>query len=228
MTEQEELELLKQESPYALPDDPSASGWSTDQIKKKFYSGLVLLYNFFKQSRTNQNTMIQEMQELVNEINTSYNQIMNQETILKVKYDMDGNEIVTTYAKLLDIANGTVAALKYVAEDGTTKKYIYDLEFALTTLTTNFNLVKEWADNIKSATSEEAVQRAVQATKDSLGNVIKDTYATIGSFTTVSNNIASREEFFKWKMPKNTKNVCFLTVRRSGFHVSPLLRHFFA
>lgn len=189
MTENEELELLKQNSPYALPDDPSSSGWSTDQIKEKFYTGLIVLYDFFKQSRTLQNTNIASMQEVVAQINREYIDITQNNT-LKVKYDSDNNEIVSTYAKLVDIANGTVSALKFLKTNGTSK-YIYEVENDLAALTNNFNLLKEWADNIKSASSEEAVQRAVSATKDSLGQIIKDTYATVTALQANTTNISN-------------------------------------
>lgn len=52
MTEQEELQYLLANSPKALPDDPSSSGWSTSQIKEKHYKGLVILYNWIKAIRT--------------------------------------------------------------------------------------------------------------------------------------------------------------------------------
>lgn len=190
MTEQEELELLKQNSPFALPDNPSDVGWSSDKIKEKFWAGLIVLYNLFKESRTNQNSNISNVQEIVAQINQAYQDILTNET-LKVKYDSLGNEIVTTYAKLVDIANGTVAALKYIKSDGTTTEYIHQIESDLSTLNTNFSLLKEWADNIKSAQSDEAVQRAVMATKDSLGRIIKDTYATVTSITAANTNIAN-------------------------------------
>lgn len=46
-----ELENLKKNSPYALPNNPSQSGWSTGQIKEKFYSGLLYLYSLFDSLR---------------------------------------------------------------------------------------------------------------------------------------------------------------------------------
>ena len=39
----EELEQLKKLSPYSLPDNPSQSGWTTKQVKSKFYQGLFYL-----------------------------------------------------------------------------------------------------------------------------------------------------------------------------------------
>lgn len=49
--ENEELEQLKKLSPYSLPDNPSQSGWSTKQVKAKFYQGLFYLYSLFKSLR---------------------------------------------------------------------------------------------------------------------------------------------------------------------------------
>ena len=56
MTEQEkqeqlELETLKRKSPYALPNNPSAAGWSASQIKAKMYEGLFYLYSLIKDVR---------------------------------------------------------------------------------------------------------------------------------------------------------------------------------
>ena len=54
MTEQEkkELEMLKRNSPYALPDNPSQAGWTPAQIKEKFYAGHFYLYTLLKEVRT--------------------------------------------------------------------------------------------------------------------------------------------------------------------------------
>ena len=56
MTEQEkqeqlEFETLKRKSPYALPNNPSAAGWSASQIKAKMYEGLFYLYSLIKDVR---------------------------------------------------------------------------------------------------------------------------------------------------------------------------------
>ena len=56
--ENEELEQLKKLSPYSLPDNPSQSGWSTKQVKAKFYQGLFYLYSLFK-------TLREDMQEIL-------------------------------------------------------------------------------------------------------------------------------------------------------------------
>lgn len=57
----EELEQLKKLSPYSLPDNPSQSGWTTKQVKGKFYQGLFYLYDLIDGERTDiedvQNTL---------------------------------------------------------------------------------------------------------------------------------------------------------------------------
>ena len=189
MTEQEELEYLKQNSPYALPDDPSSSGWSTAQIKEKHYAGLLFLYNLFKQTRLNVNTSINEMNNLLDTIDTAYQNILNG-TSVKAKYDIDNNEIKNTYAKITDIVSGAIKVLKYSKENGT-EDYIYNIEKGLSTLQTAFNLLKTWTDALKNVNGNEAVLRAVQATKDSLGNVISDTYATAASVTLINTSITN-------------------------------------
>lgn len=50
MTEEQkqaqEIANLKANSPFALPDDPSSSGWSAAQIKEKFYKAILILYQY--------------------------------------------------------------------------------------------------------------------------------------------------------------------------------------
>ncbi len=38
----QEIKDIKDNSPFALPDDPSSSGWSTAQIKEKHWMALVI------------------------------------------------------------------------------------------------------------------------------------------------------------------------------------------
>lgn len=56
-----EQQKLKDLSPYSLPDNPTAKGWSSGQIKAKMYKGLFYLYNLLDESRTDvaniQNTL---------------------------------------------------------------------------------------------------------------------------------------------------------------------------
>lgn len=189
MTEQEELEYLKQNSPMALPDDPSSSGWSAAQIKEKHYAGLFFLYNLFKANRENLNQAVSDMQEIVDSINAEYDEIINGKNV-SAKWDDENNEIKTTYAKILNITNGTIKVLKYIKENGT-DDYIYNIEKNLSTLTTNFNTLKAWTDNLKDINSDTSVLRAVQATKDGLGNIINETYATIASLTLVNSSISN-------------------------------------
>lgn len=47
----EELETLRRLSPKSLPDNPSQSGFSTSQIKEKFYLGLEYLYVLLTDAR---------------------------------------------------------------------------------------------------------------------------------------------------------------------------------
>ena len=51
MTEAEELQKLKDNSPYALSINPSEDGWTAPQIKEKFWKGLIVLYDFIKGDR---------------------------------------------------------------------------------------------------------------------------------------------------------------------------------
>lgn len=65
-----EIQTLKDRSPFAIPNNPSQSGWSTAQIKEKFYTGLLYLYDLFyslrgsvEESLTEQNDIVQQVYE---------------------------------------------------------------------------------------------------------------------------------------------------------------------
>lgn len=59
----EELNILKQKSPYSLPDNPSDKGLSALQIKIKFYEGLVVLFNWLKRSIDENNSEFQSIEQ---------------------------------------------------------------------------------------------------------------------------------------------------------------------
>lgn len=69
MTDEErealELEVLKKLSPYGLPNNPAQSGWSTEQIKAKFYEGLFYLYQLFKGLRATTEEVAENAEEVV-------------------------------------------------------------------------------------------------------------------------------------------------------------------
>ena len=120
-TEQEakELEQLKANSPYELPDDAAKSGWTAAQIKEKFYAGLFYIYSLFKALRNSNDTFTNEMTEDFNVLEGRVQQVLDN---LTAEYDIDGNKIVETYAKIVDLTNGTIPVLKYVTSQGGNEK----------------------------------------------------------------------------------------------------------
>lgn len=122
MTEEEELELLKKNSPASLPNNPSASGFSTAQIKEKFYAGLLLLYKWFKTLRIDVNAKVDGMQGLREELEAAmetFNKIISgQVPIGSAEKDGEGNVISSTYAKVSGLLEGLYPSLKYITENG--------------------------------------------------------------------------------------------------------------
>ena len=177
-TEQEALELeqLQKNSPYALPDNAAASGWTTAQIKEKFYAGLFYLYNLFKQLRVSNDEFTEEVSGEITEI-----QGVVADTLLAVN---NLTSLLGTYAKIADISNGTIAALKYVKANGTTeniRKIAEDLDVFITQISAYFN-------GNKAKKAEEADK----ATLDGNGRNIVNTYATqvaLQSLSTTVNNL---------------------------------------
>lgn len=81
MTEQErlereaqELETLRRNSPAALPDNPTAAGWTPSQIKEKFYAAILYLYTLFKDERNTKNL---ELEKIVKNHNDSIGNLNN-------------------------------------------------------------------------------------------------------------------------------------------------------
>ena len=117
MPTQEELELqtLKSNSPYALPDDTAASGWTTAQVKEKFYAGLLYLYDLFKETRTGVNGNVASLATRVTTMEAKVDAFVDDR---KAQKDWDGNDISQTYAKIANLANGNVPVLKYIDGEG--------------------------------------------------------------------------------------------------------------
>ena len=184
-TEQEALELeqLKANSPYELPDDAAKSGWTTAQIKEKFYAGLFFIYKLFKSLRSGNDTFTEEIDERISTLEADVEAVLANVVAIK---DIDDNDIINTYAKIANITNGSVAALKYINANGTTS-FIRDiasrLESFITTINAQFN-----GDKAKKA------EVADKATLDGSGRNIVDTYATqlaLQTLTTTVNALVS-------------------------------------
>ena len=64
----EDLNLLKEKSPYSLPDNPSDKGLSARQIKMKFYEGLLLIFKWIQDYQTEINTVLNLSNEDISRI----------------------------------------------------------------------------------------------------------------------------------------------------------------
>lgn len=168
-TEQEaqELEQLKANSPYELPDDAAKSGWTAAQIKEKFYAGLFFLYKLFKSLRQGNDTFTHDIDERISQLETDIEAILSQVVAIK---DIEGNDIVSTYARIGRLQDGTTAVLKYITATGTTAD-IRDIASRLETFITSINAQFN-GDKAKKA------EVADKATLDGSGRNIVDTYAT--------------------------------------------------
>lgn len=194
MTEEErqaqELKNLKDNSPFALPDDPSNSGWSTAQIKEKHWRGLVILYEYLvaERARIDLATGATGIEGALNQIA----KILSGELLVaKAKNDKNGKDIAENYVTIEEMHRQGITSLRYLKRDGETTEYIYAIEEALASLRSAYELfVSSYFENGKAKNALNA-ENAAQALKDDLGNVIKNTYATITSLGLANTEIAN-------------------------------------
>lgn len=186
LTEAQELALLQANSPYSLPDDPSKSGWSTAAIKKKFVDGLFILYDMFKESRTGLNTSMADLTEIVGAYQEAVDNLINGSAGIRAEYDVDGNAIKITYAKLADLISGDKAVLKYIKKDGVSKENIYKIEEDLATLLGSFNTLLGRFNALNYVATAGSAEKA---TKDYNGNVIHSYYGKAADVLANTNNI---------------------------------------
>ncbi len=180
-TEQEaqELEQLKENSPYRLPDDAAESGWTTEQIKEKFYAGLFYLYKLFKALRNSNDTFTENMSADFAELSTEVQQVLDN---LTAEYDIDGNKIVETYAKIAAIMDGSLPALKYLKANGSSEN-IRKIADDLVTFSSTINSYFDGAGKALNAVLAD------KATNDANGRNIVNTYATIVALQTLTTTV---------------------------------------
>ena len=176
MTEAEELQKLKDNSPYALSINPSEDGWTAPQIKEKFWKGLIVLYDFIKGDRAS-------LEEWKTEITTALG-VINAAThvMARAAADEDGSNIKQTYAKITEIQNGLIATLKYIKTNGQTAN-ISDLEREIASVDTSLSTFIASYFNGEKAKKAVTADSAETAVKDSAGRVIKDTYALASNYS---------------------------------------------
>lgn len=180
-TEQEaqELEQLKENSPYRLPDNAAESGWTTDQIKEKFYAGLFYLYKLFKALRNSNDTFTEDMSADFAELSDKVQQVLDN---LTAEYDIDGNKIVETYAKIAAIMDGSLPALKYLKANGSSEN-IRKIADDLVTFSSTINSYFDGAGKALNAVLAD------KATNDANGRNIVNTYATIVALQTLTTTV---------------------------------------
>ena len=180
-TEQEaqELEQLKENSPYRLPDDAAESGWTTEQIKEKFYAGLFYLYRLFKALRNSNDTFTEDMSADFAELSTKVQRVLDN---LTAEYDIDGNKIVETYAKIAAIMDGSLPALKYLKANGSSEN-IRKIADDLVTFSSTINSYFDGAGKALNAVLAD------KATNDANGRNIVNTYATIVALQTLTTTV---------------------------------------
>ena len=180
-TEQEaqELEQLKENSPYRLPDNAAESGWTTEQIKEKFYAGLFYLYKLFKALRNSNDTFTEEMSADFAELSDKVQQVLDN---LTAEYDIDGNKIVETYAKIAAIMDGSLPALKYLKANGSSEN-IRKIADDLVTFSSTINSYFDGAGKALNAVLAD------KATNDANGRNIVNTYATIVALQTLTTTV---------------------------------------
>lgn len=187
MTEEQkqaqEIANLKANSPFALPDDPSSSGWSTAQIKEKFYKAILILYEYLVVERGRITTLEEQG---VDGLTEAVQNIVNGVSIVaKAIKDQNGDVIDLTYAKIADLQSGALAIKKYIASDNSSKN-ISDLESAIGTLENGLNaLMLALANGSNKPKNSENADNATRAVRDQNGNVINTTYATNASLDAI-------------------------------------------
>lgn len=182
MTREEELQKIKDNSPFSLPDSPSESGWTSAQIKEKFWKGLIVLYDIINSDRD-------ELEEKFDSIDSTLEDLNGVAKVMpRAVADEDGVSIKNGYVKLSSLTGGLISVLKYIKENGQTGN-IYDLETAINTVRTNLEaLVSEKFSGEKAKKAIDA-DYAERAYKDADGNVIKNTYVKQSSIDSLASLI---------------------------------------
>ena len=165
-TEQEALELkqLQANSPFSLPDDAAKSGWTTAQIKEKFYAGMFYLYKLFKELRNSNDSFTEDISSQFGELETEVNNAID-------RMDTALTNLDVTYAKIIDITNGALPVLKYVTSQGGSEK--------ISTIANSLaNFIVEMRALFENSKAKESLL-ADKATYDSSGHKFELYYTPI-------------------------------------------------
>ena len=183
----QEIKDIKDNSPFALPDDPSSSGWSTAQIKEKHWMALVILYGYIVAERVRINTLETGKTDVAI---ADIAKILSGELLAnKALNDKTGADITVKYATY-DFINSGLTVPKYLKRNGNAE-FIYTIEEGLTALRTAYEtFVSTYFTNGKANNAVNA-ESATKAMSDDLGNIIKNTYATIASLGQTNTEITN-------------------------------------
>ncbi|MCI1244460.1 MAG: hypothetical protein LKG11_00670 [Bacilli bacterium] len=96
---------LKANSPHALPNSPTAQGWSADAIKRQLYKATDILFVWIQKLAVATNDEIVEISSIIDSV------FDGTEVVGKATNDSEGNKISSTYATLVAL-QGEIARSK--------------------------------------------------------------------------------------------------------------------
>lgn len=122
----ENLKYLLSKTAKILPDNPSEQGWSANRIKKTYYEGFIVLFNWLKANQETIDKSIKSNDENFAKLMLDLKNIHNgDEVVGKAKQDKNGNDIVNTYLIksvyeefVSAIENGTQWVKSFIKENG--------------------------------------------------------------------------------------------------------------
>lgn len=133
------LKYLLSKTAKILPNNPSDQGWSAERIKKCYYEGFIILFEWLKQFQGESNEIFDAISK---EFDSRIDNIVGGKTVVeKAKCDEEGNNIKSTYetqkgareklnALENELTNGDQPVLSYVKENGDTEE-IYKISTKL-------------------------------------------------------------------------------------------------
>lgn len=158
MTYEQEIQRLKDISPYYLPLNAAESGLTAEQIKEKMYAGLFFLLELIEQARQAYASADQGLANDISALSLSITALASRVSTL---------ENSLTLAAITTLQN-QVAALQSLTGNHTTS--IETIQAAIITI--NANIATLRSDIVNGTIS------AYKAVRDGDGNIIKTTYAT--------------------------------------------------
>lgn len=86
-------EFLKSNTPYVLPNEPTNSGWTAEQIKEKMYTGHLILFEWLRNTQlyieNNYAPSTETLTYLKNQLNDLEQRIVDGDYVLPEGYTLD-------------------------------------------------------------------------------------------------------------------------------------------